>query len=219
MIILALTDIHGAYDLAEEIVRSVASDVLVIGGDLTTVGSVREAEAAIGRFRAVTPTVVCVAGNMDLPAHDDLFVRLGVSINARGVRVGDVGFCGASGAPHSRLRAPYEIAEEEIGRRLRAGHAELAGCRTVVMVPHAPPFGTRLDIIHAGIHVGSAAVRDAVEDLAPALVLCGHIHEARGVDAIGPTTIVNCGAANGGSYARIEVTETAVRAELFRLGR
>jgi Icc-related predicted phosphoesterase len=219
MRILALTDIHGAYDTADEIIRSVSPDVLVVGGDLTTVGSVREAEAALARFSAAVPTVLCVAGNMDLPAHDELFVRLGVSINARGVRMGDVGFCGASGAPHSRLRTPYEIAEEEIGRRLRAGHAELAGCRVVIMVPHAPPFGTRLDIIHAGIHVGSAAVRDAVEDLSPTAVICGHIHEARGVDMIGRTTIVNCGAASTGSYAWIEVADEAVRVELFRFGR
>ena len=46
MRILAMTDIHGAYDLAREIIRSEPSDVVIIGGDLTTVGSIREAEEA-----------------------------------------------------------------------------------------------------------------------------------------------------------------------------
>ena len=43
--------------------------------------------------------------------------RRALAKDARGVRIGDVGFCGASGAPHSRLRTPYEIDEEEIERR------------------------------------------------------------------------------------------------------
>lgn len=216
MNILALTDIHGAYDTAVAIARHAAPDVLLIGGDLTTIGSVREAEAAVARLQEIAPAVLCVAGNMDLPAHDELFVRLGVSLNGRGVRVGDVGFCGASGAPVSRLHTPYEITEEEIARRLRAGYEEVRGCRRIIFVPHAPPFGTRLDIIHSGIHVGSAAVRDAIEDFSPDVVICGHVHEARGEDAIGPTKIVNCGPASHGSYARLWVGEE-IRIELGRM--
>ena len=205
MRLLALTDIHGAYDTAEAILCATSPDILIVGGDLTTVGSVAEAREAVTRFRALTPVVLCVAGNMDLPAHDDLFDEMGVGLNARGVRIGDVGFCGASGAPHSRLRTPYEIDEEEIERRLRRGLASLAGCARIILVPHAPPFGTKLDIIHAGFHVGSTAVRDVVEECTPSAVVCGHIHEARGVDAIGTTTIVNCGPAMKGSYALLEI--------------
>lgn len=215
MNILALTDIHGAYDAAESILRKIAPDVLVIGGDLTTAGSVGEAERALQRFQPHAQHILCVAGNMDSPEHDDLFVRMGISINGRGVRIGDVGFCGASGAPSSRLHTPYEIGEEEIERRLRAGYAELKGCRRVILVPHAPPFGTRVDILHSGIHAGSSAVRDVVEDLEPDLVLCGHIHEARGLDVVGKTKIVNCGPAVHGSYALLEL-DAEIRVELRR---
>ncbi len=72
--------------------------------------------------------------------------------------------------------------------------------------PHAPPYGTRVDIIHLGIHVGSTAVRDFVEDEAPDAVVCGHIHEGRGMDAIETTKIVNCGQASRGHYALIETS-------------
>jgi Icc-related predicted phosphoesterase len=39
------------------------------------------------------------------------------------------------------------------------------------------------------------------------VVICGHIHEARGIDMIGTTRIVNCGPAGKGEYAGIYFVE------------
>lgn len=207
MRILAFTDIHGAYSRVEEVLGKEQADVVIIGGDLTTVGSVREAQDALNRFQAVNKNLLCVAGNMDLPAHDDLFVRMGISINGHGKVIGDVGFFGVSGGPKSPLHTPYEISEEEIAKRSHGGFAEVKNSRVKVFVPHMPPFGTRLDIIHSGIHVGSAAVRDFIEEHKPDVVICGHIHEARGEDKIENSVIVNCGPAGRGYYAVIDLGE------------
>ena len=182
-------------------------DVCVIGGDLTNVGSVKEAEAALERFRPLCKHLVCVAGNMDLPAHDDLFVRSGESINGRGIVIDGIGFFGVSAAPVSRLHTPYEITEEQIAETIAAGYKDVVKCKRKIFVPHAPPYGTRVDIIHAGIHVGSTAVRDFIEDYQPDVVLCGHIHEARGQDKIEETKIVNCGTAKAGNYVVVEIGE------------
>ncbi len=205
MRILAFTDIHGAYTRVEEVLRKEKTDVVIIGGDLTTVGSVKEAEGALQRFQAINKNLLCVAGNMDLPVHDDLFVRMGISINGRGRAIGDVGFFGVSGGPKSPLRTPYEISEEEIAKRAHAGLADVKNSKVKVFVPHMPPFGTKVDIIHSGIHVGSAAVRDFIEDHKPDVVICGHIHEARGQDSIDRTMIVNCGPAGHGHYAAVDI--------------
>ncbi len=35
--------------------------------------------------------------------------------------------------------------------------------------------------------------------------ICGHIHEAKGIDKIGNTLIINPGAARDGHYATIEI--------------
>lgn len=214
MKILALTDIHGSYTKAIDIIRKESADVVIIGGDLTTLGTVREAEEAVKQFQEHSSSVLCVAGNMDLPQHDELFMRLGVSINGRGVVIGDIGFFGASGSPYSALHTPYEISEEELSLRISAGYGQVQQSRAKVFVPHAPPYGTKLDIIHSGIHVGSTAVRNFIEDAQPDVVVCGHIHEARGKDKIEKTIIVNCGAASGGYYAVIELKDTiSIRSE------
>jgi hypothetical protein len=207
MKLLALADIHGAYDKVLDALRKEHADVVLICGDLTTVGSVKEAETALLSFQSVNRNILAVAGNMDLPAHDDLLVRLGVSINGRGRKIGDVGFFGVSAGPISPLRTPYEISEEEILRRARAGYEEVADCMVKAFVPHAPPYGTRVDIAHSGIHVGSTAVREFIEECKPDIVLCGHIHEARGQDKIENTIIVNCGSAGRDHYALCTLDE------------
>ncbi len=208
MHILAMTDIHGAYALAEQIILRESADVVIIGGDLTTVGTVREAAEAIRTFRGAGRNVYCIAGNMDLPEHDALFRQLGISLNGTGVRIGEVGFFGVSGSPRSRLHTPHEFTESELAQTIARGYADIRSAPRKIFVPHAPPYGTGVDAVHSGAHVGSTAVRDFIREEQPDVVICGHIHEARGQDTIGRSKIVNCGTAAHGYYAKIMIGES-----------
>jgi hypothetical protein len=129
------------------------------------------------------------------------------------VVIGEVGLCGVSSCPPTPFRTPYEISEEEILRRAESGWEAVRSARWKVFVPHAPPARTSLDRTWSGLHVGSRAVREFIERRAPDLVICGHIHEARGTERLGQTLIVNCGAAGQGCYALADIGE-AVSAEL-----
>ncbi len=211
---LAFTDIHGAYKKTEEIIeREHPFDAIIIGGDLTTVGTPKEAEEAIKRFQSHDKPLFVVSGNMDPPELDELFDKLGVLVSGKGRMIGDVGIFGVSGSPITPMSTPYEISEAEIGKRAEAGWKEVEKARVKIFVPHAPPNGTKVDKIFIGKHVGSIAVREFIEKRQPDVVICGHIHEARGADEIGNTQIVNCGPAGKGYYAVIEIGETA-RVEL-----
>jgi uncharacterized protein len=213
MKLLALTDIHGAYCAAEEIIKKESPDILIIGGDLTTVGSVREAESALDIFQRSAPCIFCIAGNMDLVQHDELYLRRGFSINGCGIIINETGFFGVSGAPVSRLHTPYEITEEEIMKRIMEGYHQVRGAKRKICISHAPPYGTRVDIVHSGFHAGSTAIRDFIEEVQPDLVICGHIHESRGKDKIENSIIINCGAAKEGNYGLIEISVNGITAE------
>ncbi len=209
MRILAFTDIHGSYDrVAEILAKEAAFDAVIVGGDLTTHGTVSEATSALRRFQAFGKPLFAVAGNMDFPSFDASYEALGVNINARGTVLGQAGFFGIAGSPFTPMHTPYEISEEEIGRRADAGWRDIQTLRWKVFVPHAPPHNTKLDRILLGKHVGSSAVRKFVEEKQPDVLICGHIHEARGFDTLGKTRMVNCGAAGRGFYASIELGET-----------
>jgi hypothetical protein len=209
MRIIALADIHGSHDTVQEILRHEGPfDAVVIAGDVTTKGTAQELESAILAVRQHGQPVVAVAGNMDPPRLEQSLEALGVSLNGRGVVIGDAGFFGVSACPVTPFHTPYELDEEEIARRAEAGWAQVASARWKIFVPHTPPSMTKLDRTFAGIHVGSTAVREFIERNHPDVVVCGHIHEARGVDAIAGTQMVNCGPAGRGSYAVITVDGT-----------
>jgi hypothetical protein len=55
--------------------------------------------------------------------------------------------------------------------------------------------------------VGSYSVREFVKRVKPKLVLCGHIHEAVGVDKIGDAMVVNPGPVRQGQCALIDFDE------------
>jgi len=71
-----------------------------------------------------------------------------------------------------------------------------------ILLSHAPPY-SYLDKIHSGKHVGSKILLNAIKKYQPKLVLCGHIHEAKGKAKIGKTIVYNLG--DGGDYAVFDV--------------
>ncbi len=61
-----------------------------------------------------------------------------------------------------------------------------------ILISHNPPYGY-LDKIHSGKHIGSKILLNAIKKYQPKLVLCGHIHEAKGEGKIGKSKIYNLG--------------------------
>jgi len=67
-----------------------------------------------------------------------------------------------------------------------------------IFVCHTPPYGSALDCVMTGEHVGSRAVRRFIEQHQPWLALHGHVHEAprisgRYTEHIGGTLCINPG--------------------------
>jgi len=208
MRIAYVVDVHDRFEAVPRVLAEIAPvDILVVGGDITTFGTPDDAERAIELWRPLAPRLLAVAGNMDSPAIDARLVELGVSIDGRGVVVDEVGIAGVSAAPHSPLHTPYELPDAELGRRAEAGLADVRHCRARIFCPHAPPHGTACDRLRSGEHVGSPTLRAVVEREKPDLVLCGHIHESRGIDKIGATQVVNPGPVASGHYALVEIGE------------
>ena len=209
MRIAFVVDVHDRFDAVPRALDAIGPvDVLLVGGDITTFGTPDDAERAIELWRPLVPRLFAVAGNMDSPAIDARLVELDVSLDGRGFVIEDVGFAGVSAGPFSPLHTPHEIPDDELGRRAAAGLAAIRDARVRILCPHAPPHGTACDRLWSGEHVGSAGLRELVEREQPDVVLCGHIHESRGTDALGATRVVNPGPVTARHYAVVDVDET-----------
>jgi Icc-related predicted phosphoesterase len=213
MRIAYVVDVHGDFECVPEAMAAVGgADLLIVGGDITTGGTPDDAARAVASWEDLSPRLLVLAGNMDSQAIDARLAEIGVALDGRGVAFGDVGVFGVSAAPRSPLHTPYELADDELERRIERAFAEVGGCRVAIFCPHAPPADTACDRLANGEHVGSAVIRAFVEREQPDLVLCGHIHEARAVDRLGRSQVVNPGPASAGHYAVVEVGEqVAVR--------
>ena len=216
MRLLCITDIHSDVGRFEKILANEPrADLLIIGGDFTNFGKPPEVDHLLNLAQAHTPNVFAVAGNCDSPEIDQLLLDRGVSLHQRGVRLNDIGFFGLSAMPPWRGDM-YEFSEKELDHFLAASHAPVAGSSRYIMVTHCPPRNSEVDRNASGVNLGSTAVRKWVDQVKPVLVVCGHIHEARGQAKVGDTVVVNCGPAKNGNYAIAEIG-TEVVVELKRV--
>jgi uncharacterized protein len=151
-------------------------------------------------------------GNDDMPEIDEIL---------RGSRRLEVGEGRAIDLDHGfqllstgwANRTPWntdrEEDEDDMARRIgKMLEQATAPPEKLIFNFHCPPHGTALDeapeltedlgVVGGGrvlAHVGSTAVREAIEATQPALSLHGHIHEARGAARLGRTLSINPGSA------------------------
>lgn len=205
MRLLGITDLHGSRTALERILASPGpADVILLGGDLTNFGSPDDAQKLVEQAEATGTTVLAVAGNCDSAEIDRRLIELGVSLMGRGVIRQRVGLHGLSAMPPWRGDM-YQLTEKQLAEALKDGYSQVRGADHRVVLSHPPPRGRAIDRTSSGRHVGSTALRDFVEETQPELLICGHIHEARGLEKFGGTTAVNCGPAAAGFYAVAEV--------------
>ena len=218
MRLVCITDLHGRLSALERILADAGpADAVLLGGDLTTFGSPGDAERIVALAQRHAATVLAVAGNCDSAAIDECLGQLGVGLHGHGILCGTVGIHGLSAIPPWK-RGMYELTEESLAAALQAGYAAIDGAAQHVLLAHVPPRGLKADRTFFWQHAGSTAVREFVDRAQPALVLCGHIHEGRGIESVGRTTVANCGFAGHGDYAVGELDGETLRVTLHTAG-
>jgi len=211
MKLIAATDFHGAISAIDKFNEKVAdekSDLIVICGDVTNFGSYSLAEDLLSILSKSDISIFFVPGNCDPP---DLVKGVNIKkvtcLHGTCKTLNDINFVGVGGSNPSPFLTPFELNDDDLLKELERAYAEVEKAKKLVLISHAPPLNTKLDVARFGGHVGSASIRRFIEAKKPVLALSGHIHEARGVDTFGPTTLVNPGPAARGFYATIVLGE------------
>ncbi|WP_324735926.1 YfcE family phosphodiesterase [Thermococcus sp. SY098] len=205
MRIIAITDIHGNENKAKWLVEKIKDekfDVLLIAGDITHFKGRGSAEKSLKYFLEFKKPVFAVMGNCDGRDVLDLLEELGINLHDKRIEINGIGIVGFGGSNITPFSTIWEFHDAEIWESLNKNYRD-----GDILLMHVPPYGTKVDRTFTGLHVGSKALRKFIEEKQPPLVICGHIHEARGIDEIGKTLIVNPGPLFRGHYAVIDINE------------
>ncbi len=207
MKIVAIADLHGKLEDLEKIKKQLEeADLVIEVGDLTNFHPEDEARAMLEQLLDFNENLLIVPGNCDQPETIGLYDGARINLHGKGKALGSVGFFGVGGSNITPFGTPIELEERELLELLREGYGEVEETKAKIMVSHAPPKDTKADGLPSGAHVGSSAVREFVEKHDVDLLLCAHIHEARGSDRIGKTEIVNVGPLHRG-YVTVDIDD------------
>jgi Icc-related predicted phosphoesterase len=209
MKILAISDPHGDYSKIRKMMEKAGDfDLVVIVGDITHFGPDEKVDELMEIFDR---PVLAIPGNCDqrsiLKALDG---SKAINLHGKAEQIGNIRFIGLGGSNPTPFNTPFELPEEEIEKVLDemvCSDESTGECGTIVLLTHAPPHGTR-DELPFG-HVGSKAIQKFVDRVD--LIVCGHIHEAKGLEQVGKTVVVNPGEASKGSCALIKLEESEGR--------
>lgn len=207
--LLVLSDLHGDSSIIETIRGKTINeemDALIVCGDITHFGNLTEAEKTLKELTGLSIPVLFVPGNCDPKELGTVQSLYGATnVHGRHKEIGSLHFLGIGGSSPTPFHTPFEMPENEMKRILYKAYRDANMESRFILVSHAPPANTKVDLSWSGIHAGSRAVREFIDAEKPSLVLCGHIHEARGKDVIDGTLIVNPGPARRGLYAIVDV--------------
>jgi Icc-related predicted phosphoesterase len=205
MRILVISDIHrrkNAVLKSAEIASRAKIDLILVLGDI----SHNDLEEAISLLEilAKIKKVLFIPGNMDskklLSWTEKNIVNIHCKVETIQKNLRILGLGGSSITP---FNTSIEFNEEEMSACLNESSKYLKD-EKFIFASHCPPKNTKIDKTHFGLHGGSTSVYKFIEQKTPIINICGHIHEAYGIDYIGDTIVVNSGAAKDSRYAIIE---------------
>ena len=206
---IAVGDIHDEPGLFARIPELAQADGIIV------TGGVKQAEMVMDVLRAHNPRIWAQIGNMDRPEVDEWLSGLGCNLHTQVHELTpDTAIFGIGASTFTPFGTPSEFPESTFAGWLENSWQKARKYPHTVLVSHNPPKDSACDVIPGNIHVGSTAVREFLEEAQPDVCLCGHIHEARAVDRVGRTIVVNPGALAQGGYVLLRSSGGKLSVEL-----
>lgn len=224
MRILVIADIHGKFEILQKIIDEILNekfDLIISQGDFTDMfdtapnfTQLEIADIVLQKLMIPGKKLLCVLGNHDPYEILDIFEDYGVNIHNRTKKLENMTFVGWGGA-ETPFNTHFEPSEEETDEAIRG---MLKGKRgTWILVSHAPPKNTTLDIVKPKKHVGSVAIRKIIKEKKPLLVFSAHIHENSGIEKLGKTTLFYPGPAYDGYYGFVNIEKGKVECTIKKV--
>ncbi|MCF7799159.1 metallophosphoesterase [Candidatus Woesearchaeota archaeon] len=164
------------------------ADIIVCLGDFTWFGQYLEEMLAL--IATFPKKVIVMHGNHE---QEELVRQTTAQINELDfshkeiIQAGDFTIITYGGGGFDFIDEEFEEFAKEIKTKVQDPHK-------TILILHAPPHNTALDVPFRDYHSGTISFRKFIEEFQPLIVFSGHIHEGEGVfDYIEETLLHNPG--------------------------
>jgi Icc-related predicted phosphoesterase len=214
---IAFGDVHENLSKLDRIPDMDKASAILISGDLSNVGTKARARHLIEQIKAYNSAVYAQIGNMDTKEVENYYEETNINVHNKIISLSsEVSLLGLGYSIPTPFGTPSEVEEKQMQLWLADMMEPARESRHLIFMTHTPPFQTNVDKVSSGVSVGSPAVRKFIEDVQPELCITGHIHEARSVDFIGRTKVINPGNFGAGGYVKIVFDGEKLDAELLQ---
>lgn len=216
---IVLGDVHEDISRIADIPEISSAQAIIISGDLTVCGGVKQAAKVIDSIAEHNPNILAQIGNMDRSEVTTWLESKGRNLHCKHFELNsEVSIMGLGCSTFTPFGTPNEHPDSRLAEWLEDTVHHAKGYKKLILISHMPPLDSSCDRINNGSHVGSSAVKEFIQEHQPVLCVCGHIHESKGVDRIGKTLLINPGAFASGGYVRFSISNNnEVNAELCSL--
>jgi len=187
--ILAIGDIHGDTGLSKRLAERAKKenvDLVILAGDITWAET--SLKNIIGPFVKAKKQVLLIPGNHESVATADFLAEMyspTKNIHGYSFVKGDLGIFGAGGGD----MGINFVEDPEIFNLLKKGHEKIKDLKKKIMVTHMHHQGSKSEFTG---FPGSKAVKKAIKEFKPDILINSHIHEAGGLEEnMGKTKIIN----------------------------
>ncbi|MFC1754113.1 metallophosphoesterase [Thermoproteota archaeon] len=188
--ILAVSDLHGDQRTVKRLAEKAEKenvDLVFICGDF--IAHDDEFTNMVGPFLKKNKKVFLLAGNHETPEEVQFIADVYdvKTLHGYSAVYKNVGIFGSGGVDIGMKGIP----DKEIFSNLKKSFAKVKELPKKVMVTHVHPSGTKMQHM-TQFFAPSPAVRKAVDEFQPDILICGHVHEAAGLEEqIGKTKVIN----------------------------
>jgi|SRR3989344_5030032 len=189
--ILAAGDFHGDKRTAErlaDLAEKENVDLVILNGDIV---EEKDTSGIIGPFIKKKQKLIIIPGNHETIATTDFLAELYniTNLHSYYIKFKNIGFFGCGGADIGLNK----MTEKEIFNSLKKSFEKIKDMPKKIMVTHIHPSGTLMEKFSRFVK-GSTGLKKAIDEFKPDILICGHVHEAEGIEEmVGRTKVINVG--------------------------
>ena len=199
MKLLVISDLHAHNDVLDKMDDIFAkADAVLFAGDFAECFKPETGDEALEKLCSKHDSIFAVLGNCDNEVFMGDLEDKDICVEKALLFHEGLAFAGSGGGTKFTGKTEFERTEEEcladfdvVVHSAADGDGSLWG--STILISHNPPKGKTVDAVNAALHAGSQMFTDFILEHKPLAVICGHIHEGRGVENIGDTTVINPG--------------------------